>query len=429
MLAALLRIWSKQTESNDQNISSMTGRMPSIDAPMPSPTNPASLIGVSTMRLGPNLSSSPSVTLYAPLNCPTSSPMTTTFGSRSISSARACRMASRYWMTGIAQLKKSLPPDLRSDGLSASQYTSFCMSETSGNGLASANSAEASASARASASILPTRASSKTLSATSMRSEHFFLYVGDVRERARLREFGGSLRLGAGLRVDPPDEGLVQDLVGDKHVLEDLDRVLGTTVLLDLGLVAVRLVGVGDGVAPVAVGAQLDEGRLALVPGQVEETVHERAHLVRVVPVADPPRHPIGPGAPPELAGGRAGLAGSHRVAVVLDHKHDGEVPKCSQVVRLVHGALVDRAVPHERHAGPLEPLVLERIRQAGAEGHLPADDPVAAPEIARRVEEMHRPPLPLGAAGGLPVELGHEGIHLHPDGDGVAVVAVGGDD
>ena len=41
----------------------MTGRTPSIDAPIPIPMNPASLIGVSTMRLGPNFSSRPSVTL------------------------------------------------------------------------------------------------------------------------------------------------------------------------------------------------------------------------------------------------------------------------------------------------------------------------------------------------------------------------------
>jgi hypothetical protein len=41
----------------------MTGRTPSIEAPMPMPMKPASLIGVSTMRLGPNLASRPSVTL------------------------------------------------------------------------------------------------------------------------------------------------------------------------------------------------------------------------------------------------------------------------------------------------------------------------------------------------------------------------------
>ena len=37
----------------DQNISSMTGRTPSMEAPTPMPMKPASLIGVSTMRLGP----------------------------------------------------------------------------------------------------------------------------------------------------------------------------------------------------------------------------------------------------------------------------------------------------------------------------------------------------------------------------------------
>ncbi len=41
----------------------------------------------------------------------------------------------------------------------------------------------------------------------------------------------------------------------------------------------------------------------------------------------------------------------------------------------------------------------------------------------------MHRAALALGAAGDLAVELGHEGLGVHADGDGMAVVAVGGDD
>jgi hypothetical protein len=41
----------------------------------------------------------------------------------------------------------------------------------------------------------------------------------------------------------------------------------------------------------------------------------------------------------------------------------------------------------------------------------------------------VHGAALALGAAGGLAVELGHELVHAHADGDGVAVVAVGGDD
>ena len=94
-----------------------------------------------------------------------------------------------------------------------------------------------------------------------------------------------------------------------------------------------------------------------------------------------------------------------------------------------MHGSLVDGPVPHERHAGALYPLVLQAVGEPGAERHLAADDAVAAPEIAGGIEEMHRAAFSLGASRGLPVELGHERVHLHPDGDGVSVVAVRGDD
>ena len=44
-------------------IISMTGRSPSMAAPIPTPVNPDSQIGVSTMRLSPNSLRSPWVTL------------------------------------------------------------------------------------------------------------------------------------------------------------------------------------------------------------------------------------------------------------------------------------------------------------------------------------------------------------------------------
>src|SRR5580658_9996547 len=53
-------------------------------------------MGGSTTRRGPNFSRKPLVTLKAPPNWPTSSPMMKTSGSASISLHRACEMASRY---------------------------------------------------------------------------------------------------------------------------------------------------------------------------------------------------------------------------------------------------------------------------------------------------------------------------------------------
>src|SRR3984957_7842003 len=77
------------------NWNSTTGRNPTSAAPAARPVNPDSAIGGSTTRRGPNLSRKPLVTLKAPPNCPTSSPMMKTSGSASISLHKACEMASR----------------------------------------------------------------------------------------------------------------------------------------------------------------------------------------------------------------------------------------------------------------------------------------------------------------------------------------------
>ena len=189
------------------------------------------------------------------------------------------------------------------------------------------------------------------------------------------------------------------------------------------------LVGVGDAVAAVAVSVDLDGARPGAFAGLGQEVVHCGPHFVEVVAVALAPLHVVAGGALGEFAGRRAGLAGAHRVAVVLDHENDRQVPEGGEVVGLVDGALVDGAVAHERHRGPLQALVLDGVGEAGAERDLAADDAVPAPEIAGRIKIMHRAALALGAAGGLAVELGHERLGVHPDGDGVAVIAVRRDD
>ena len=72
---------------------------------------------------------------------------------------------------------------------------------------------------------------------------------------------------------------------------------------------------------------------------------------------------------------------------------------------------------------------ILGSPAQAHRQRHVAGDDGVAAEEIARLVEEMHRAPLAVGAAGFLAVELGKEWRQFHAAGDGVAMVTVGGDD
>ena len=61
--AAWLTTWSIASSRKSMNSISTTGRDPAIAAPTPSPTNPASLRGVSMTRRGPNCAMRPSVTL------------------------------------------------------------------------------------------------------------------------------------------------------------------------------------------------------------------------------------------------------------------------------------------------------------------------------------------------------------------------------
>ena len=111
----------------------------------------ASLIGVSTMRFGPNFLEEALGDLVGTLELGDLLAEDDDVGIPG-------EFLGKWrpgWPRGIGEVpwvsrRRALPPDLRSEGLSASQYTSFWMSETSGKGLASANSAERSASARAS---------------------------------------------------------------------------------------------------------------------------------------------------------------------------------------------------------------------------------------------------------------------------------------
>src|ERR1700694_1314002 len=73
---------------------STTGRRPVIAAPTPIPVNPASEIGVSSTRSGPNSCTNPESTLKAVPPSAPSSPIKKPRGSRRNSSASASRTAS-----------------------------------------------------------------------------------------------------------------------------------------------------------------------------------------------------------------------------------------------------------------------------------------------------------------------------------------------
>ena len=86
---------SQVTAKKSENIKSTIGRRPVIAAPIAAPTIACSEIGVSLTRFAPNSSSRPTVALNTPPAAATSSPSSTTFGSRRISCAMPAATASR----------------------------------------------------------------------------------------------------------------------------------------------------------------------------------------------------------------------------------------------------------------------------------------------------------------------------------------------
>src|SRR5918912_3422569 len=86
--------WSRHGYWNASYCISHTGRKPAMQRPTAVPMIPASASGVSTQRSGPKRSRSPAVARKTPPARPTSSPMTSTDGSRSSSTWNASLIAS-----------------------------------------------------------------------------------------------------------------------------------------------------------------------------------------------------------------------------------------------------------------------------------------------------------------------------------------------
>src|SRR5215216_3423297 len=186
------------------NMMSTTGRMPVIAAPSPRPVMPASEIGESITRRGPNSSTRPESTLNGVPASATSSPMTNTASSRRSSSASASFTA--------------------------------CESEIS-------------------------RVPSCSFGIVWTLGEDIFVDLRRVRERRGERGLDAGRDLCLRVALDPR-EGLLVDALHAQPLAEQRDRVaLGAPQLLLVLRAVVRAVDVADVVAVIAVRVQDEEGR------------------------------------------------------------------------------------------------------------------------------------------------------------------------
>src|SRR5919198_938358 len=95
--------WSRHGYENASYCISQTGRKPAMQRPTALPRIPASASGVSTHRSGPKRSRRPAVARKTPPARPTSSPITSTDGSRSSSTWNASLIASTMLSSAIAE--------------------------------------------------------------------------------------------------------------------------------------------------------------------------------------------------------------------------------------------------------------------------------------------------------------------------------------
>jgi hypothetical protein len=94
-----------------------------------------------------------------------------------------------------------------------------------------------------------------------------------------------------------------------------------------------------------------------------------------------------------------------------------------------VEVAIVGRAIAEEADHHFLLLAILDRVRDADRQRDVPRDDRVAAPEFFRHVGEVHRAAAPAADARGATVKFGHRRAGFATARQGVAVVAVVGDD
>ncbi len=94
-----------------------------------------------------------------------------------------------------------------------------------------------------------------------------------------------------------------------------------------------------------------------------------------------------------------------------------------------MEGALVDRAVAEEAQHDLVGVAQADRVAHARRHRQVAADDAVAAEVAGGHVVEVHRAALAAADPADLAAQLGHQRPRVGAAGEGVAVVAVGGDE
>src|SRR6266540_6028566 len=393
-LAPWLKIWSMQTPKKSTNISSATGRSPVAAAPTAAPMYPDSEIGVSSTRSRPKRWTRPLVTPSTPpqaSSCSnpgtvappaTSSPMSTTSGSRSISTASASLTASRKVSVRVAT--DMATPPLPVGDVDVGE-------RVLGLGLGAA--------------------------------------LGE-RDRLVDRGLGGRVAL--------------LDLLGGQQAA--LLRLLGEEGERVVLAVGGRLLGgpVGDlvalEVAEVAPGLRLDQAGAVAPAGPGHRLLRHLVHGDHVVAVDRDAGDVVGGGAVGDVAR-RAVVAdrGGLGEAVVLRPEDHRALPDRRQVHALVGGALLGRAVAEEAGAHRAGALALGGEPRPAGQRRAAADDAVGAEHAAGDVGDVHRAALALAGAVDAAEQLGHHRAQLHaraaaaggaavPSGDEVLVPEVGAD-
>src|SRR5215469_6545199 len=179
----------------------------------------------------------------------------------------------------------------------------------------------------------------------------------------------------------------------------------------------------------IAVGHHLEDDRPLTRPRVLRRSkprFMNRQHIHTVDLLA---RDPIGHAAVKQVSPRRSAIdRRTHPVAVVLDDVNDRQLPQCRHVETFVNLALVDRAVAEIGDRDLAVVAIMMSEREPGSDGHLGADDAMAAEEILFPAEHMHRAALTVRIAAPAPGQFRHDALGVHATRQHVAMVAIGGD-